>query len=158
VKSRPRLGRTRLLVPGRDMTWKVFFTRLTKELDHAYDVVETRPFWERRILWGFSQYVQHFGSDEATYGARGSVIVLLRWMWVSSMALMLGAEINKSLVPVDEAAQVTTHVTTMPETAKPQEGSPEIQPETHAGEHAETGLAHAERPEAAGREVEAPGP
>jgi uncharacterized BrkB/YihY/UPF0761 family membrane protein len=140
------------------MTWKVFFTRLIKELDHAYDVVETRPFWKRRILWGFSQYVQHFGSYEATYGALGSVIVLLLWMWVSSMALMLGAEINKILMPVDEAAQVATHVTNMPETAKQQEGSPEIQPETHAGEHAETELAHAERPEAAGCAMKTPGP
>ena len=336
--SRPPLGKTRLLVPGRDMTWKEFFTRLIKELDHdavddvaatvtfycvlalfpfllfmvgvlskivswdtietvvhqvslvmprevtgivserltalktqpatglltfsfigalwsasagvaslipaldhAYDVVETRPFWKRRLLalattlgvgvvaivasilalvvpaisqwvggtlgavlswirfplagaivmvtwallymflpnvkprfqpvtpgsivgvllwvaasWGFSQYVQHFGSYEATYGALGSVIVLLLWMWVSSMALMLGAEINKILMPIEEAAQVDTHVTNMPETAKQQEGSPEIEPETHPGEHAETERVHGEKPEVEGREVKEP--
>jgi membrane protein len=29
-----------------------------------------------------------------TYGALGALVVLLVWMWLSSLALMLGAEIN----------------------------------------------------------------
>lgn len=49
--------------------------------------------------WGFSAYVQQFGRYEATYGALGGVIVLLLWMWVSTLALLLGAEINKVLAP-----------------------------------------------------------
>lgn len=105
--------------------------------------------------WGFSQYVEHFGSYEATYGALGGAIVLLLWMWVSTMALMLGAEINKILMPLDDKEQVDTHVTNMPETAKQQEGSPEIAPETHPGEHAETEAAQGEKPEVEGREVPA---
>jgi hypothetical protein len=32
-----------------------------------------------------------------TYGALGGIIVLLLWMWISSLALMLGAEINAVL-------------------------------------------------------------
>lgn len=59
--------------------------------------------------WGFSQYVTHFGGYEATYGALGGVIVLLLWMWVSTMAFLLGAEINKILMPPDEKARVATH-------------------------------------------------
>lgn len=49
--------------------------------------------------WGFSLYVAHFGGYEATYGALGGVIVLLLWIWVSNMAFLLGAEINKILMP-----------------------------------------------------------
>jgi membrane protein len=44
--------------------------------------------------WGFSEYVAHFGSYEATYGSVGGIIVLLLWMWISSVVLLAGAEIN----------------------------------------------------------------
>lgn len=88
--------------------------------------------------WGFSFYVQHFGSYEATYGALGGVIVLLLWMWVSTMALMLGAEINKILMPPEDKEKTDTYVANMPETAKLQEAAPEIEPEAHAGDHAAT--------------------
>jgi membrane protein len=44
--------------------------------------------------WGFSVYVANFGKYEATYGSIGGVIVMLLWMWISSLVLLLGAEIN----------------------------------------------------------------
>jgi membrane protein len=44
--------------------------------------------------WGFSRYVSSFGRYEVAYGALGGVIVLLLWMWISALALLLGAEIN----------------------------------------------------------------
>ncbi len=44
--------------------------------------------------WGFSAYVLHLGRYEVTYGALGSVVILLLWIWISSLALLLGAEIN----------------------------------------------------------------
>jgi membrane protein len=47
--------------------------------------------------WGFSSYVSHFGSYEATYGALGGVIVMLVWMWISAQVILLGAEINAIL-------------------------------------------------------------
>jgi membrane protein len=44
--------------------------------------------------WGFSKYVANFGSYEATYGSIGGVIVMLLWMWISSLVLLFGAEAN----------------------------------------------------------------
>ncbi len=44
--------------------------------------------------WGFSLYVSHFGSYEATYGSLGGIIVMLLWMWISSLVLLVGAEVN----------------------------------------------------------------
>jgi len=51
------------------------------------------------VLWviasyGFSKYVAHFGGYDKTYGALGGVIVLLLWMWISSLVLLAGAEMN----------------------------------------------------------------
>lgn len=76
--------------------------------------------------WGFGVYVRHFGGYEATYGALGGAIVLLLWMWVSVMAFLLGAEINKILMPRVEKEAVDTHVTNMPATAQAQEGDPAL--------------------------------
>lgn len=64
--------------------------------------------------WGFTQYARRFGDFEATYGAIGGVIVLLVWMWVSAMALLLGAEINKILMPAREKRSIDTHVANNP--------------------------------------------
>ncbi len=44
--------------------------------------------------WGFSLYVSNFGNYDATYGSLGGVIVMLLWMYLSSVVLLLGAESN----------------------------------------------------------------
>lgn len=46
---------------------------------------------------GFSLYVSRFSTFGITYGALGGIIILLLWMWISSLALMLGAELNALL-------------------------------------------------------------
>jgi len=54
------------------------------------------------IIWlvasiGFSIYVRSFGTFDVTYGTLGGVIILLLWMWLSSVIVLLGAEINAIL-------------------------------------------------------------
>lgn len=51
------------------------------------------------IIWiiatlGFSFYLSNFGNYNATYGSLAGVIVLLLYIYISSMVLLLGAELN----------------------------------------------------------------
>jgi membrane protein len=45
----------------------------------------------------FSVYLGHFNSYEATYGTLGGAIIFLTWLWLSNIAILLGAEINDVL-------------------------------------------------------------
>lgn len=65
------------------------------------------------VLWllasiGFSVYVSRFGESSylKTYGAVASIIIVLFWLWITSYAILLGAEINA------EAEQQTAADTT----------------------------------------------
>jgi membrane protein len=54
------------------------------------------------VLWvlasiGFSFYVSRFSSYDATYGTLGAVIVLLVWIYVISIAMLVGALVNREL-------------------------------------------------------------
>ncbi|WP_235513437.1 MULTISPECIES: YihY/virulence factor BrkB family protein [unclassified Sphingomonas] len=42
----------------------------------------------------FGLYAANFANYNATYGALGAVVVLLMWLFVSSFAILIGAEIN----------------------------------------------------------------
>ena len=51
------------------------------------------------VVWllasaGFAFYVANFGSYNKTYGTFGAIISFLVWMWISNLAILLGAEIN----------------------------------------------------------------
>ena len=46
---------------------------------------------------GFALYVANFGSYNKTYGSLASVIVFLVWLWISNLAVLLGAELNAEL-------------------------------------------------------------
>jgi membrane protein len=46
---------------------------------------------------GFAFYVSNFSSYNATYGSLAGVIVFLIWLWISNIAVLLGAEMNAEL-------------------------------------------------------------
>ncbi|HKH13534.1 MAG TPA: YihY/virulence factor BrkB family protein [Solirubrobacterales bacterium] len=54
------------------------------------------------LLWilasaGFALYVANFASYNETYGSLAGVIVFLVWLWISNVAVLLGAEMNAEL-------------------------------------------------------------
>ena len=64
------------------------------------------------LLWliasiGFSIYVATFGNYAKTYGVFAGIIVLLFWLWITSYAVLLGAEINAEAE--QQTATDTTH-------------------------------------------------
>jgi membrane protein len=51
------------------------------------------------VVWlvasgAFAFYASRFGSYNKTWGSLAAVVVMLTWLWLSSVALLLGAEIN----------------------------------------------------------------
>jgi membrane protein len=54
------------------------------------------------VLWlalsfGLRLYVTSFGNYNATYGSIGGVILLLLWLYLSSVVILLGAEVNAEI-------------------------------------------------------------
>jgi membrane protein len=54
------------------------------------------------ILWivasaVFAFYVATFGSYNKTYGSVAAIIIFLMWLWISNVAVLLGAEFNAEL-------------------------------------------------------------
>ena len=45
----------------------------------------------------FAFYVANFSSYNKTYGAMAGVIIFLIWLWISNIAVLLGAELNAEL-------------------------------------------------------------
>jgi membrane protein len=45
----------------------------------------------------FALYVANFGSYNKTYGSLGAIVVFLVWLWISNIAILVGAELNAEL-------------------------------------------------------------
>ncbi len=55
------------------------------------------------VIWliasgGFAFYAANFGSYNRVYGSIASVIVFLIWLWISNLAILLGAELDAQLI------------------------------------------------------------
>ncbi|MDR7037735.1 MULTISPECIES: YihY/virulence factor BrkB family protein [Methylobacterium] len=54
------------------------------------------------VLWlvasvGFSYYVSNFGKYNETYGSLGAAIGFMTWIWISTIIVLVGAEINAEM-------------------------------------------------------------
>jgi membrane protein len=47
---------------------------------------------------GFSAYVNHFGQYNKLYGSAGTLMVILIWLYLNSIAILIGFELNLSIL------------------------------------------------------------
>jgi membrane protein len=82
--------------PSAGITWK----------EAAVGGASAAVLWEA-LKQGFAFYLSHFGGDpnaDKVYGALGGLILLVLWIYYSSMVLLMGAEIAKLYSDVQEDA------------------------------------------------------
>jgi membrane protein len=76
------------------------------------------------VLWvlasvGFNFYVSNFGSYNKTYGSIGAVIVLLLYLYISSLTILFGAALNATLVRMKEEISGSQILDAKPANEKP---------------------------------------
>ncbi len=47
--------------------------------------------------FGLSEYAEHFSNYSATYGSLGAIVLLMLWLYLTSVVLLVGAELNAEL-------------------------------------------------------------
>jgi membrane protein len=77
------------------------------------------------ILWvlasvAFNFYVSNFGSYNKTYGSIGAVIVLLLYLYISSLTILFGATLNATLVRMKEEISGEQILDAKPANEKPE--------------------------------------
>jgi membrane protein len=91
------------------LRWPLLFVAILFALAclYRFGPSRERPQW-RWVTWGsaiaggiwivgsllLSWYVANFGTYNATYGSLGAIIGFLIWMWLSTIVVLTGAEIN----------------------------------------------------------------
>jgi len=63
------------------------------------------------VSWGFRVFVGLFGSYARSYGALGAVVMLLTWIYLSGIAVIIGAEVNATLARFQREAKEGDPVT-----------------------------------------------
>ncbi|MBD0373490.1 MAG: YihY/virulence factor BrkB family protein [Pyrinomonadaceae bacterium] len=69
------------------------------------------------VSFAFRLYLRYFNTFSATYGSLGAVIILMSWFYLSSLAILIGGEINTEIEHAAAEAGA-------PEAKKPGEKSP----------------------------------
>ena len=67
------------------------------------------------VSFGLRVYVQYFGRYNVTYGSIGGVILLMLWLYLTSLALLIGAEVDAE---IERAARERGSTTTMQDGGK----------------------------------------
>jgi membrane protein len=59
---------------------------------------------------GFSAYVNNFGQYNKLYGSIGTLMVILMWLYLNSIAILIGFELNVSILAVhaEDAVRIST--------------------------------------------------
>jgi membrane protein len=70
------------------------------------------------LLWmvaslGFSAFVSHVADVGALYGTFAGAIVLVSWLWLTNVALLLGAELNAEIEREQELGEGVAHRDTL---------------------------------------------
>lgn len=94
------------------LRWPVLLVLMVGALSALYRYAPDRhqPKW-RWVSWGsvaaavlwiaasmaFSFYASHFGSYNKTYGSMAAVVVLMLWLFITSLCVLVGAELNAEL-------------------------------------------------------------
>ncbi|WP_374163641.1 YihY/virulence factor BrkB family protein [Arcticibacter sp. MXS-1] len=47
--------------------------------------------------WGFTFYINHFGNYNKVYGSIGTLIVIMIWLFLNSLIILIGFELNASI-------------------------------------------------------------
>ena len=55
------------------------------------------------LSWLYAMYVENFANYSLLYGSIGTVVVLMIWLYMSANVLILGAELNGTLVSMRKA-------------------------------------------------------
>ncbi|MEO0457547.1 MAG: YihY/virulence factor BrkB family protein [Cyanobacteria bacterium P01_A01_bin.114] len=63
----------------------------------------------------FRLYVSHFGNYNRVYGAVGTVIILLLWLFLTSLVMLIGNQLN---VTIGQAMEMRSHRDRLPSLAK----------------------------------------
>jgi membrane protein len=118
IASQVRLGAAFKLA-WRILQWPVTFGAMFFSYSIVYyfapDLEERKWYWVTPgaiagvTLWlvaslGFRMYLHFFNSYSATYGSLGAVVILMLWLYITGLAILIGAEVNCVIENEDKRA------------------------------------------------------